>query len=348
MQRRPARRVSRVQPLQGELRVGPHPLHAVAAQGGVEQGQRSLHHPAFRGRRRRRRAVGRGRPALDSRRLAQQRVPPGPSDGDQRVAFDQPLFLEPVVPADRGVAPPARIGPCRRVRDQPGDPVGVPGGPGMVDGDLRQAIGLTPGGRPDVQPRHQPGLASLELGPQQLAEQAVVAVPGTAAVQRDHQQVRVLQRLQDPARPLGVEDRVAQRPRHPLQHRGAGQEDHLLRRELGQQLRAQVVGDEPVVPGERGPAVPAGAAGLAGQRGQVQPHRPPFGLIDQLRHVRVGQPDTGRLQQGPPFAVIHGQLGRPRPRPAGPGRAAVPAATVVGAGRRGPAASPREARWPAR
>jgi hypothetical protein len=136
----------------------------------------------------------------------------------------------------------------------------------------------------------------------------VVPVPLAAAVQRDQQEVRSLQRRQHLPRSGGVEDRVAQRPAHALQDRGPGQERHPLRRELCQQLGVQVVGDEPVVPGERQPAAPWGAAGLEGQRGQVQPDRPPLGPDGQLGHLRIRKLDIGGFEQRAGLPRVHGQL----------------------------------------
>src|SRR5215217_2352653 len=81
-------------------------------------------------------------PALGSGWLAEQRVPPGSLNGDQGVAFDQPLVLEPVIPPDGGVAAPAGIGAWRRLRHQPGDLIGVAGDLEVVDGGLGQVVGL--------------------------------------------------------------------------------------------------------------------------------------------------------------------------------------------------------------
>jgi hypothetical protein len=117
--------------------------------------------------------------------------------------------------------------------NQPSHPIGVAGGLGMVDGQLGQPVGLTPDRRSGVQFRDQLGLTLLQLGPEQLAEQVVVAVPLPLPVKRDHQQVGVLQRLQHPARPAGSQDHVTQRPRQALQHRSPSQEHHQLRREMG-------------------------------------------------------------------------------------------------------------------
>jgi hypothetical protein len=149
----------------GDFGVGSHPAHAVAAQQGP--GQR---HPAFGGA-----AIGKrhhpcamlgGRhPTLGARRFAQQRLDKGPEHGDLQMTFDNSPVLKPLEPVADGVDPPPRIGRNRHGGDQPGGPVGVAGGLGMVDGQLRQPVGLAPGGRPDVQLRDQLGRSSVRSDP---------------------------------------------------------------------------------------------------------------------------------------------------------------------------------------
>ena len=59
-------------------------------------------------------------------------------------AVDQPLLVEPPNPAAGGVDAPGGVGGSRQAGDQAGDPVGVTGGLGMVNGGLRQPVGLAP------------------------------------------------------------------------------------------------------------------------------------------------------------------------------------------------------------
>jgi hypothetical protein len=106
-----------------------------------------------------------------------------------------------------------------------------------------------------VQLWDQLGLAPLQLGSEQVAEQVVVAVPLASAVQGDQEEIGLGQRLQHLGRALGVQDRIAQWSTHPVQHRRTGQERHLSGGKPRQQLRVQVVDDEPVVSGERDPGV---------------------------------------------------------------------------------------------
>ena len=113
-----------------------------------------------------------------------------------------------------------------------------------------------------------------------------------------------------PAPPLGAEDRVAQRPRHALQHRGAGQERHLSggRRASSSEHRYSATNrSSPVNPA----AVPPPAC-LQGQRGQVQPPpaSPPVCRPAPSCPGRTAA-GPGRLQQRPRLQLIHRQLGDP-------------------------------------
>ena len=254
---------------------------------------------------------GRVGPALGRDRRTDQGLEPGPEHGHLRVASEQALVLEPAEPAADRVNPPGAVGRHGQLPDQPGDPIGVPGSLGVVDRGLGQPIGFTPSRRPPVQLGDQTRLTPLQLGDQQLMEQVMVAIPPTLAVKGDQQQVGRLQRLQDLGGSGGVQDRVAQRPRHPVQHRGAGQEREQLGWNLAQHLRPQIVGHEPVIPGEPDPGVAAGAARLVGQPGQIQPHRPPLGPPEQLVDLSVVEPDASTLQQGTGLLVVHPKVADP-------------------------------------
>jgi hypothetical protein len=138
---------------------------------------------------RRRPALGGGRPAFGIVRLARQHLQQRPLHGDQRIPFDQPLLLEPGEPPAGGLGASAGVGGEREARDQPGGPIGVPGGLGMVDGQLRQTVGFAPRGRPSLELLDQLRLASLQLRTEEVAEQMVVVIPLTMPVQGNTQRL---------------------------------------------------------------------------------------------------------------------------------------------------------------
>ena len=209
----------------------------------------------------------------------------------------------------------------------------------MVDGGLREAVGLAPGRRPPVKLLHQLRLAPTQFCAEQLAEQMMVAVPLAAPVQRHQQQIRARQRLQDIGRSLGVQDRVAQRPGQAVQHRRARQERHRLRWEMSQELRPQIFGQEPIVAADLDLFVPAGASRLEGQGGQVQPDRPTFGPPDERGRLCLGQLHPRTLQQGVSPPAGPSPAPRPRPPRRRPGRVAGPSGAAAWLGRPAPAAT---------
>jgi hypothetical protein len=228
-----------------------------------------------------------------------------------RVAVDQAPVLEPAEPAAHGLHPPAGVGGEGQGGDQPGDPVGVPGRLAVVDGQLGQALGLVPVGGPPVELGHPPGLAPLQLGQEQLPEQLVVAVPAVAAVHLDQRQLGLGQRRPHPVRPADAEDRVAQGPGQPVEHGRTGEEGHRRLREAVQQAGRHRGGPRLAVARDRRPRGGPPALAGRGRGGQVQPHRPALGPLQQLGHQGVAGPDAGVLQQRPGLLAVHGQLVRP-------------------------------------
>ncbi len=72
----------------------------------------------------------------------------------------------------------------------------VPGGQRVADRLGRLAVALVPGARPPVQVGHVAGLLVREVRLQDVGEEVVVAIPLAVVVERDHEQVGPLQRLQ--------------------------------------------------------------------------------------------------------------------------------------------------------
>ena len=139
-----------------------------------------------------------------------------------------------------------------------------------------------------------------------------------------------------------LEDRVAERPGHPLENGGPRQEAKIVRRQVREQLRLQVVGHEPVAPGERGRAVGLDPARPDRQRGEVETRGPALGVLGELGDsARPAGPLRPRSGAGAP--PPRPCAGRPARSPApGPAPAALPAAAPARRAPRGPAASPPE------
>ena len=98
--------------------------------------------------------------------------------------------------------------------------------------------------------RDQIGLPPPQFGTEQLAEQVMIAVPLTAPVQRNHQQIPALHPFEKLSGSLPLQDGVAQRSAHPIEDRGAAHERHFRVGQVVKQFRAQVVAHETVIAGE--------------------------------------------------------------------------------------------------
>ena len=152
------------------------------------------------------------------------------------------------------------------------------------------------------------GLTTLQLGPQQVAEQVMVPIPLAVPVECDEQKVRVRERFQDCIRARAVEHRIAEPPAHSIEHGCSRQERDLGVREAREQLGTQILRHQPVVAGERNAGVLSRAAGLQRERREVQPDRPSFGAVEQLVHLGVGELHAGGIEQRAPFESRHREL----------------------------------------
>ena len=152
------------------------------------------------------------------------------------------------------------------------------------------------------------GLTTLQLCPQQVAEEVVVPVPLPVPVEGDEQEVRVGERFQDRAGARTVEHRVAELPAHSIEHGCSRQEGDLGIREALEQFGAQIVRHQPVVARERNAGVLPRAAGLQGERREVKPNWPSFGAIEQRVDLGVGELHAGSIEQRAPFGPRHRQI----------------------------------------
>ena len=200
----------------------------------------------------------------------------------------------------------------RPARDQEGGRlVEVAGGQGVADGGHRLAVAGVPAGRPAVQLRQLGGVLVAQLGPEQLGEQRVVAVPGPVGADRGGEHVLALQPGQHPG-PVGAAGQgVGQVAAEALGHRRPQQERPQLGGLGGQHLLDQVAGDGPVVAGQVGHEPLRPGMGPQRQRGQPQPGRPALGPAAQRLELAGGQHHPVVLEQLPGLLQGEGQLGLP-------------------------------------
>jgi hypothetical protein len=215
-------------------------------------------------------------PRLDAVDVARRHESPDVPDGQHRPDAEQ-LVGQGLVPApQRGLLPfPAH--PRHRAFDQIRRPLELLGSQGVVDRRGSVAVPLAPVTGPDVQCTDAVGVLVEQSRPQHLAEEMVVAVPPTAVVERDQEEISALESLEHGLAAVLTGDGVAQRTREPAQDGRLQQEAaHLFRLTL-EDLLDQVVHDEAVVPGEARDEARHVVAPLHRQRGQLQRRDPALG-----------------------------------------------------------------------
>ena len=113
----------------------------------------------------------------------------------------------------------------------------------MLDGRLCLTAILEPVGSSLVEGRDRAGLLVLfKLAPQELLEEVVIAVPAAVVVERDEEQVRLLESLQPERGILPLEHGIAERAAHRVQHGRPPEEGTLLGGQLGEVLGTKIVG----------------------------------------------------------------------------------------------------------
>jgi hypothetical protein len=166
------------------------------------------------------------------------------------------------------------------------------GGQRVPDSDGLLAVLLMPHARPPMQVWHPVVLLVEQTGLQHVCEEVVIAIPPTAIIKRDQEQVASVQCVQHrlPTRPAG--DRITERAAQPVQDAGLQQEIPDLLGLALQDLLGQVVDDVTVVPGEAGDELGDVVSPLDRQCCQLERGDPSFGAPLQGCHLlcRQGQP----------------------------------------------------------
>jgi hypothetical protein len=147
-----------------------------------------------------------------------------------------------------------------------------------------------------------------QLAAQQVAEQAVVAEPLPAGVERDQEHVRALDLLEQLVRAADLEHPVAQRRAEPGQDRGAHQEPAQLLGLAGEHLLEQVVRQVALLAGEARDELGAVAASLQREAGEVDAGDPALGAVQQQLELAVAesQPEAV-VQQCPDPGLVEAQ-----------------------------------------
>ncbi len=153
----------------------------------------------------------------------------------------------------------------------------------------RLAVVGVPGARPAMELDRRVGVLVEEPRAQHVGEQVVVPVPLASIVERDHEQVLSVQRLERrlPAGRAG--HRVAERPLQPVEDRRLQQEPPDGFGLALQHLAHQVVDDEAIVTGEAGDEARDVVASLHRQCRELQCGDPAF-------RARLQRRDVGRRQ----------------------------------------------------
>ena len=187
---------------------------------------------------------------------------------------------------------------------------------------------LVPVGRAQVELGDDLGFAALQFAEQELAEQRVVAVPLSAAVERSHEQAPGLQFAEHRLRAGPLEDGIAQGTRQLIEHGRSSQEPLQSVGQAGERLPVEVVGHVAIltthVP-DLEPAVPRH------QGREVQARRPPLGPSDHRGGGLEGQVDPCIREDLPRAGRVEGEILRPDlqhvPRRAEPGHVGLLGAT---------------------
>ena len=240
--------------------------------------------------------VGEGEPALSLLGSPRQRAPPGSKDGERGVLHEL-VVAEPPEPLLQRLQAAVVVERRTKGVDQAGDGVRLARCLPVADRLLGQIVGDAPGHRTSVERRHHLRLGPLELVPEELAEEVVVAVPLAPPVERHDEAVCALERLERVRRPRRLEHGVAESAAHPLQDRRVLEEPRLSFRQPRQKLEAEVLGHEPVAAGKALGAHRACRPGLHRQRRQVQAGRPSLRPLGQLGELAVVELDSRGLEQ---------------------------------------------------
>ena len=168
---------------------------------------------------------------------------------------------------------------------------------GVADRLEHVAMGDVPLGGGEMKLGDVLGARAAELQPQEIGQQMVVAEGRPRRIDRDDEDVLVLEREKDPFGPGGAEEVVCQRPGDVVEDRRPKEQATDVRGLAGEHLGEQVVGHGPLIARELGDEAARIRMTRQRERGQTEPGCPALGPAMELRQAVVVEPDARRLQK---------------------------------------------------
>ena len=242
------------------------------------------------------RPIGDGEEPLRLGGTSGHRSDPARVDGQGREPAEVRV-AEPRQPLLEGLHPAVVMRREAKLIDQSGDDLRLAGGLRIPQGGLALIVGQAPPHRPAVDLACCAGLTAIELVPQQLAEEVVIAIPLSVLVERHHELVGPFERLEHGGGMIGFEGDIAQRATHRFEHRRPHEELGLLRPQARQDLEPEVGRHHLVVSAEPFDTGVAGDAAAHRQGSQVDPGGPALRALVQLRDLIFGKDDVSTAQR---------------------------------------------------
>ena len=146
--------------------------------------------------------------------------------------------------------------------------------------------------------------------PQQLREQAVVAVPLAPRVDAENEPVGALELAEDVTTRTLTGERIRKIAADPVHDRRAQQEPAQLRRLAVEHLGEQVVAHDAIVAGELLHELLRVVAALEAERRQAQPRAPTLGAGAQRRHQLGREVQAVRRKQRTRLGLVEREVGR--------------------------------------
>ncbi len=165
----------------------------------------------------------------------------------------------------------------------------IAGSQGMPDRGGKIVAALVPGARPPVQNRDSFWLALMQMRPQDVGEEMVIAIPLPGVIEGDDEQVAALQEAQPVLCIVAAGDGIAQRSAQPVEDAGLQQKVADAVWQSSDDFVDQIVEDEAMTAGEGFDEGRGVITALHRERGELQARDPALGAGFEGRHLALGQ-----------------------------------------------------------